>query len=359
MIHHGGKRLAMAQQFGIAEQDWLDLSTGVSPFCYPIPAIPITIWNRLPEEEDGLCSAAAEYYQCPSLLPIAGSQAGIQLLPTLIRDVLNEQRINEQRINEQKPNDRPKGVLNVLLPRVGYKEHQHAWRHDVSQSKACLTYYDDLPTAQQLQSADVVVIINPNNPSTHKLAPAQLLAIRQIMQPHAFLVVDEAFMDITPEASILPMFKSGMPENWVVFRSLGKFFGLAGLRVGFMFATAKILSCAQAYLGPWSLTGPSRFIAKQALQNRDWQQQNRDNLMAAGNRLKQLLEAFFGDVRGHFLFYTVRTPHAPALFEALAKQGILVRLCDERDALRVGLPKNEHDWARLQAALSCALDVAP
>jgi cobalamin biosynthetic protein CobC len=289
--------------------------------------------------------AAAEYYQCPDLLPIAGSQAGIQLIPNLLLSRL-----------PPAPSHTP---IRVLLPKVGYKEHQHAWRQWVANSTVHLTWYHDTPSHSQLATADVVVIINPNNPSATKLDSEQLLTIRANMKACAFLVIDEAFMDVTPESSLLPLFRTGMPDNWVIFRSLGKFFGLAGLRVGFMFASPKFLREAQDQLGPWSLTGPSRFIAKQALLNTQWQALHRTALIAMGRRLEGLLKSFFDDVNGHFLFYTVKIDNATTLFETLAKQGILVRLCDELDALRFGLPKTEYDWHRLEAALSYATDVAP
>ena len=83
MLEHGGRLRAAARRHGIALADWLDLSTGINPRAYPVPPLPPTVWQRLPEADDGLESAAAAFYGNPLLLPVAGSQAAIQALPRL------------------------------------------------------------------------------------------------------------------------------------------------------------------------------------------------------------------------------------------------------------------------------------
>jgi cobalamin biosynthetic protein CobC len=59
MLEHGGKLLAAAARYGIDAADWLDLSTGINPAGWPVPAVPPEVWQRLPETEDGLPDAAA------------------------------------------------------------------------------------------------------------------------------------------------------------------------------------------------------------------------------------------------------------------------------------------------------------
>ena len=85
MLEHGGRLHAAAQRYGIAVADWLDLSTGIAPYGWPLPPIPADAWQRLPEQDDGLEALARDYYGAAALLPVAGSQAAIQALPRLLR----------------------------------------------------------------------------------------------------------------------------------------------------------------------------------------------------------------------------------------------------------------------------------
>ncbi|CCO48071.1 putative threonine-phosphate decarboxylase [Vibrio nigripulchritudo SOn1] len=339
MIHHGGKLLEMADKYGIPSEEWLDLSTGISPFTYPVGDIPNAVWNRLPEEQDGLLEAAQAYYGSMSCLPIAGSQAGIQTVPQILA------------ANHPKSES-----LTVLLPAVGYKEHQHAWQQLEKAGRVSVEFYLNEPTKLQIKSADVLVVINPNNPSTVKFRSETLKQWLADMPDNSTLIVDEAFMDITQEQSILRFYPQGVPDNLVVFRSLGKFFGLAGLRVGFLFASESNIRSVQEILGPWSVSSPARFAAKKALLDLEWQAENRTRLLEMGKRMKSLLTRYFDSVDGRTLFYTAMNDRAPELFERLAEQGVLVRLCDEKNALRFGLPLQEAQWQRLEKVLDCVIE---
>ncbi|USD66870.1 threonine-phosphate decarboxylase CobD [Vibrio sp. SCSIO 43136] len=330
MLNHGGKLLEFANRYQIPAGDWLDLSTGVSPITYPVPEIPETVWNRLPEDDDGLELAAANYYCSDQLLPIAGSQAAIQALPELIATEHES--------------------LHVLLPSVGYKEHQHAWQ--MCKNTHC-EFYQVEPSAEQLATADVVLVINPNNPSTHKIDARELEHWRKSLKPDALLVVDEAFMDMTPQASLLKLHGNNIPDNLIVLRSLGKFFGLAGLRVGFMFASLRWREALKTILGPWAVSGPARYVAKHALKNKSWQDSNRRTLIGLSERMGDLLSQYFphSEVTGQALFWRVGSVQAKELHHGLAQQGVLVRLTDEQDALRFGLPQSEAHWQQLEQAL--------
>lgn len=322
MLEHGGRLLQAAQDYGIPAGQWLDLSTGINPNGWPVPPIPPDVWTRLPEAEDGLSASAAAYYGAPAVLPLAGSQAAIQALPAL----------------------QPPGRVGIPTP--GYAEHAHAWRragHDVVALPPHV-----LPAATEL---DTVVIINPNNPTGHRFAVAELLALHdRLRRRGGRLVVDEAFMDCTPDQSLAPY--SSRP-GLVVLRSLGKFFGLAGARVGFTLAAAAWLTELEARLGPWPVAGPARWVAQQALADRVWQQATRAQLRHAGERLARLLsEHGLPPDGGTALFQRVLTPQAAAIQHALAQHGILVRRFEQPSALRFGLPADAAQWQRLAQALS-------
>lgn len=327
MLQHGGKLRQAAAHYNIPLDKWLDLSTGVSPWHYPLTLLPADCLQRLPEENDGLEEAAAVYYGCHSLLPVAGSQAAIQLLPSLL----------------------PRSQGPVLLPRIGYQEHHAAWR----KTDAELMFYDTQPTAEQLAICSVLLVIQPNNPRGIFTDPQQLrLWQQQLAARQAWLIIDEAFTDCTSEISLT----EPTPQPYtVILRSLGKFFGLAGLRVGFVLAHENLLVSFRTAIGPWSVSGPARYIAREALQDNAWQQQQRSRLTTTGQRLQQLIAQhqtrLGGSVAATALFCRWETKHAEAWHYQLCQQGILTRLTDEKDALRFGLPKEEHDWQRLEQTL--------
>ncbi len=322
MLEHGGKLRAAARQYGIPEHAWLDLSTGINPEGYPVPALPPETWRRLPDGDDALRVAAARYYGSESLLPVAGSQAAIQSLPRL----------------------RTTSRVGILSPTYG--EHAHAWRragHVVRE----LTVE---AAEASLDALDVVVLANPNNPTGLRFARDTLLGWRaRLAARGGWLVVDEAFMDTTPGGSLVE--KTDEP-GLVVLRSLGKFFGLAGARVGFVFASHELLRALEDELGPWSVSGPAQKVAALALADCAWQEAARTRLTSDSARLGRLLaEHGLASSGGTALFQWIHAPQAAALHEQLARRGILTRLFTTPASLRFGLPGGEAQWQRLAQAL--------
>ncbi|NEX19668.1 threonine-phosphate decarboxylase [Thiorhodococcus mannitoliphagus] len=324
---------AAAEGFGIPLSDWLDLSTGINPRAWPLPEVPACVWNRLPEADDGLESAAARYYSAEAPLPLAGSQAAIQALPRL------------------------RAPCRVGVPDVGYQEHAHAWLcagHEVvSLPGGDLDGHGDEGSGE----LDCLVVINPNNPTGRRFSRETLLGWHERLAARGgWLLVDEAFMDPTPAQSLLD--HAGRP-GLIILRSLGKFFGLAGARVGFLFADERIRTLVEHRLGPWSLTGPSRWVAARALEDRAWQTEVQSELRAAAQRLASLLTASgLRPSGGTPLFQWVQTGRAESIHKALAAQGILTRLFAAPSSLRFGLPGDASGWGRLEHALRC-LDLPP
>ena len=320
MLEHGGKLLAAAARYGIKQDNWLDLSTGINPAGWPAPAIPAAVWQRLPETEDGLLEAAAAYYGSAAVLPVAGSQAAIQALPRL------------------------RAACRVGVPHPAYAEHAHAWR---AAGHAVIAW----DAGQNIDPLDVLVLVHPNNPSGQTYTRAQLLDWHaRLAARGGWLVVDEAFIDATPTESLADVFPR---PGLIILRSLGKFFGLAGARVGFVLAEPTLLAALNKLMGPWAVSAPSRWVARAALADIAWQQAARAALPAAGARLADLLRSHgLAPAGGTALFQWVRTPDAAGWHERLARQGILTRLFADPASLRFGLPLAEPDWARLDAALA-------
>ncbi|MEI7614552.1 MAG: threonine-phosphate decarboxylase CobD [Betaproteobacteria bacterium] len=322
MLEHGGRLRAAAQEHGIPLADWIDLSTGINPEVYPVPPIDPVCWNRLPEENDGLEDAAAAYYGNDRLLLLPGSQAAIQALPALFQ----------------------KAAIACVTPI--YEEHPHAWQRAGHKLRR-------LPTLSRLLAAATpnVLLCNPNNPSGQAIARDEVIAAAdQLRQRGGWLIVDEAFADAEPDNAVVTLAGSDAAPNLLVLRSLGKFFGLAGARVGCLFGAAEKLDQLRELLGPWPLSHPSRAVARHALEDTAWQAAAREKLVAASQRLAQLL-APLGEVSRTALFCTLKAEQFSPLYDHFARRAILMRRFDQHGLLRVGLPGSEREWQRLADAL--------
>ena len=322
MLEHGGRLRQAAHQHGIALHEWLDLSTGINPDTWPVPPLDPRCWNRLPEDDDGLEEAAAAYYGNPRLLPLAGSQAAIQTLPQLFE----------------------RATIACVSPL--YEEHPHAWER-------CGHALRRLPSLQRALTAatTIVLLCNPNNPTARAIPRDELLVAADTLHRRGgWLIIDEAFADAEAENSLTELAGSEALPRLIVLRSLGKFFGLAGARVGFLFAASGIRDALREKLGPWPISHPAREVARQALEDSAWQQATRVQLLAASQQLATLL-APLGKVERTALFCTLRTPHPAALAEHFARHAILLRRFDEHGLLCFGLPGDEAAWQRLATVI--------
>ncbi len=326
-LPHGGRLQQAAREYGIAVSEWLDLSTGIAPWPFALPAIPVSAWARLPEADDGLHAAACAYYGVEQVLPVAGSQAAIQVLPRL----------------------RGPSRVGVLSP--CYAEHAHAW----TQTGHEVVEIADQQLEAQLDSLDVLVVVNPNNPTGRLYRREQLLSWHaRLAQRGGWLVVDEAFIDITPEHSLAAA--SGR-EGLIVLRSFGKFFGLAGARLGCVVAAEPLLQALAEQLGPWTISGPTRVIAAHCFAALAAQQQQRQRALQASARLATLLsEHGLTPTGGCGLFQWWQGERAAEVQRFFARRGILLRLFAQHSSLRFGLPADDAQFQRLALALKERVD---
>lgn len=318
-VAHGGDLGAIRRRFPKAPQPWIDLSTGINPVAYPVAQLPPEIWSRLPTREalQALLAAAARRYGVPdpaTIVAAPGTQALIQLLPRLM----------------------PTSRVAIVGPT--YAEHELCWRragHDTAV----------VPDIVDASGADIVVVVNPDNPTGRLIAPRTLRAVET-----ALLVVDEAFIDFLPtEASLA----GDLPANTVVLRSFGKTYGLAGVRLGFAVAEARLAQRLKDELGPWAVSGPALAIGRMALGDEGWLQATAALLADDQKRLDALLAAAgFTILGGSTLFRLASHPAAGRMIALLGRQGIHVRaFADQATWLRFGLPANEEEFRRLAAAL--------
>jgi cobalamin biosynthesis protein CobC len=323
MLEHGGNLREAAARYGRPVEEWLDLSAGLNPKPYPAPALPATVWHRLPENDPALALAAEAYYDAPHMLAVAGTQEAIQALPRL------------------------RAKSRVVVSSPSYAEHAHCWRqagHAVREVPYPLL-------EQNVDEAEVMVVCNPNNPTGATVAPDLLLAwAERLAARGGWLIVDEAFGDVMPHLSVT---KWADRPGLIVLRSIGKFFGLAGLRLGFVAAEQTFLARMADWIGPWSVSTPAQAIGRAALEDREWQADARVKLQEEGARLQSILAENGIHAAGTALYCWWPEPQAEAFHAHMANYGIWVRLfSDKGRGIRIGLPPDEHGWQRLREALA-------
>lgn len=314
---HGGNLAEAMARYGCTRADWLDLSTGINPQPYPVGTLAPEAWTRLPEADAfaRLGHAARQAYEvAPEAACIAapGASALIRLMPRLAPPA------------------------KVAIPGPTYNEHAAAFRAEGWEVV-------DRPAP----GVTAAVIVNPNNPDGRLWRRDELRVMAEALD---LLVVDESFMEPDPAEAMAP--EADMP-GLVVLRSFGKFYGLAGLRLGFALAAPALAARIADGLGPWAVSGPAIEIGTQALADADWAEATRSCLAQDAARLRELgLQAGWRPVGGTALFQTFETGDALAAQARLAEAHIWSRAFPYAQGwLRLGLPGDPADWARLERAL--------
>lgn len=309
---HGGRLAAAAARFDEAPTPWIDLSTGISPWAYPVPAMASSVLSRLPEPEElgrleAVAASAFGVTNPAEVVAVPGSDIAIRLLGSLFP-----------------------GKHSAMLKPI-YSGHTAAWPDAAEISMA------------EADNYDLLILANPNNPDGRVIKPDRLRQLR------GQLIVDEAFADTDPVVSLLP--ERG---NAIVLRSFGKFFGLAGIRLGFVVADLHVVQRLRVLLGDWPVSGIAMATGLAAYQDGHWQDKQRMRLRGAVVRLDGLLNgAGLKVAGGTTLFRLTIHDKSSEIFEYLGQSGILVRPFEGDDQqLRFGLPANEEAWNRLTDALN-------
>ena len=320
MRDHGGDIDRAAGRFG--RRDWIDLSTGINRRPWQAAPLSAHALTALPTRADEarLCALAAARFGCAAdqVLPMAGASAAIQLFP----HVLAGRR------------------AAVLSPT--YNEHAASLR-------AAGWQVETPQDVEGLAGADLAVIVNPNNPDGREFTPAQIAGIAATV---GHLIVDESFADPRPDLSVAP----ARPANVTVLRSFGKFWGLAGLRLGFAIAGPDLLARLAERAGPWSVSGPALEIGAAALEDQKWAGDTVTWLSEAALHLDQIVTQHGWRLTGGtHLFRLSHTPDAQTAQDRLARAGIWGRVFPWHPHwLRLGIPGDRAEFARVEAALTAA-----
>ncbi len=306
---HGGDLDDAAARFGGARAAWLDLSTGINPVAYPLPAIADGAWTALPDStaRAALEQSARRFWRVPAragVLAAPGASALIARTPAL----------------------RP--AATVTIPNPTYNEHRAAFR-------AAGWRLGEGGTAH--------VVVHPNNPDGRLWRSAELPTA-------ALTIIDESFCDTIPEQSLVTLAER---PGVIIFKSVGKFWGLAGMRLGFAIGDPQLLARLAELLGPWPVSGPAMSVGTALLNDPGWAARSRTRLAQDAARIDALMTARGARlVGGTALFRTYEVDDAATWQERLARQQIWSRIFPySRHWLRLGLPAPE-SWPRLEGALA-------
>jgi cobalamin biosynthetic protein CobC len=313
---HGGRLSDAHSSWPDAPQPWLDLSTGINPRAWR-GAVRYDR-TRLPDPEGlaALEAAAARAFgvQPNQVAATAGADAALRLLPELI------------------------DARDTAIVSPTYGGHAQAW---TGRSVREIT-----PEAVAADPSGCLIVVNPNNPDGRILeADALNLAGARTV------ILDESFADATPGASLASL----ASDRLIVLRSFGKFYGLPGLRLGFVVASPRVAARVRDRVGDWPVTAEAIAVGTGAYGDTGWADRARARLVGDARRLDRLLLQSGFEVTGDCpLFRLAVAPDARQRFERLAAQGVLVRPFDHTpDGLRFGLPP-AGAWTRLATALEAS-----
>lgn len=210
----------------------------------------------------------------------------------------------------------------------------------------------ELENTRELSAHDYAVVVNPNNPDGRITDRAALLSLAEAMRDKGgLLVVDEAFIETGGGAESLA--NAASQDALVILRSFGKFYGMAGVRLGFAIAKPDIAAELEARLGPWAVSGPALHIATQALADGKWQSSMRLRLAEDTRRMNDMLEKVgLAIAGGTSLFTLVRTPGPPNCSAILANTAFWSAFLMKGRTTCVSAFRERNGWQRLKEALS-------
>lgn len=319
-FEHGGNLDEAIKHYGGTADQWLDLSTGINRHYYHMP-IDIESLRHFPTQSEvhALQLAAKNRYQSQTLpIVLNGVQSAIQSLPYLL----------------------PKSDVRYLWP--SYNEYVKNFENSPHQ-------FSTHQSLKDLEGADCAIIVNPNNPTAAQFAPDILLNLAQKI---GFLIIDESFIDGENLPSLAPLIDEN--ANILILRSFGKYYGLAGLRLGFAMGNLAICQKLKSALGPWPISALAYQIGIHALNDEEWHQKNSETLTFNRQKCDKILQSFGLKILGKTqLFTLIENDNPHELQKTLAMHKIWTRVFSyDSSFLRLGMPSSAADWAQFEGALA-------
>ncbi len=320
-VEHGGNIYKLADMLKLNKHKIIDFSANINPLGAPEGVIQIIkdsskdIINYPDPDTNALKQEIAKYH---SIIPesIVCGNGSTELIYLFVRAL------------------KPK---NVLIPAPTFSEYE----------RACKTYraramhyglkkennLDLNPEAfiKALSSIryDMVFLCNPNNPTGRLTQKKDVLRIAHTAKAlKSYLIVDEAFIDFVPDASVIQEVEKN--PYLIVIRSMTKFYALAGLRLGYGIFPLKIIDLIKQYKEPWTVNTLAQRAGISALNDTTYKKQTLELI----KNEKQFLEKRFNQLGINFVnscanFYLFRFLNAEFVYRKLKKKGILVRLCSD------------------------------
>jgi len=320
---HGGRLSEAHKAFPDAPLPWIDLSTGINPDPWPGVAQVAIDWRHLPDAaalEDLETRAAAHFGAADgNVLALPGTEMGLRSLAML---------------------DLPAPFRHVA---PGYSTHGQA----LPGSRAI--GFDAV--GAEAARGGTILLANPANPDGRLIPARDLVEIAvALARSGGWLVVDEAFIDAHPGGSVLPLLSGDAPV--IVLRSFGKFFGLAGVRLGFAVAPPAIIARWRATLGSWPVSAAAIAIGTAAYGDAEWIAATRIGLRARADAIDAVLRRHGLEPRGASPLFRLVECDAGLLFQRLARRGILTRpFAYAPRWLRLGVPGSAEALERLDRAI--------
>jgi cobalamin biosynthetic protein CobC len=335
---HGGRLELARTLYPAAPGPWIDLSTGINPEAYPAPQASLAARARLPDPHrlQQLETAAARAFGVEDpqrVVATAGSEAALRLMPCVLRSAA------------------------AVIARTTYSSHGDAWTRWGTRVSyvPCNEEAFPLKRVAGMTPGSTFILVNPNNPDGAMTPRERVLELHdQAASCDGYLLIDEAFADVAPECSVTAEAGTERYANLIVLRSFGKFYGLAGVRLGFVIAAPQIRARLRDLIGDWPLSADAIEAGLGAYCDAPWADRTRARLRTSAHQLDALLmKQGFDIVGGTSLFRLTRSADAERRFERLLNAGILVRPFEyDPLLLRFGLPADADAWNRLTAASS-------
>jgi threonine-phosphate decarboxylase len=282
---HGGQLQQVANRFGIDASELLDFSANINPEGPPAAVAsalrqalnePSMLMNYPDLEETELRKSLARY---GAVRPenVAVANGFVPLLDAALRVL---------------------PVRTCLLPVPAFVEYRRVLKQSrvevvplgLSSSSNFSYPISDLVNG----SHDTVLLANPQNPSGVLSGRETMLRmVEQAARRNIHVLLDEAFIDYCPEASLAG--ETDRFENLIVFRSVTKFFGMAGLRVGYAVTNPALSEQLREAIAPWSVTSLASIAAGVAVKEDSYTR----HTIALNNQRRERIEPAIGRLGIH------------------------------------------------------------
>ncbi len=346
---HGGNIREIAKRYGLKPEEIIDFSASINPLGMSKRARKAVVERvdsilHYPEQfAEGLTLEAARFYGVPNdcLIASNGSTELIYLIPRAFK---------------------PKKAL-IINPT--FSEYKNALKIAGCGIDYFLMLEEDGfrlrvdPLKRVLKGGyNILYICNPGNPTGTLIQKSDILDIVDNSLSHDTLcIVDEAFIDFAEEESVKR--EAVERSNLIVLRSMTKFFGIPGLRIGFAIGNKERIGEMMVYKEPWSVNALGSIAAIEGLGDTEYIEESRRYVAKERYHLFSALKEIQGlksfPSSANYILLKIKRDgvDADSLAATLAKEGILIRSCSSFDGLgnrffRVAVRKREENERLIQ-----------